>query len=97
MKPLCSVCHTVLNEEKDGKAICGYCGAVYYPSKEIIEYKEEDFTSSHADEYPEVTGTGGGSAGIMMAGDEQDGPLIDQLYKDLRKKPKMGEFAESWD
>jgi uncharacterized Zn finger protein (UPF0148 family) len=76
MKPLCSVCHTVLNEEKDGKAICGYCGAVYYP---------------------EVTGTGGGSAGIMMAGDEQDGPLIDQLYKDPRKKPKMGEFAESWD
>ena len=97
MKPLCSVCHTVLNEEKDGKATCGYCGAVYYPSKEIIEYKEDDFSSSHSDEFPEVTGTGGGSSGIMMAGDEQDPDLTSLLYKDPKKKPNEGWGVESWD
>ena len=96
MKPLCSICHVVL-DEKEGKLVCPSCAAVYHSEKEIIEYQEEDFTSSHEDEFPEITGTGGGSSGIMMAGDEQDGPLIDQLYKDPRKKPNMGEYADRWD
>jgi hypothetical protein len=97
MKPLCSVCKTVLLEEKEGEAECPNCHAVYRPSSEIIEYEEDDFSSSHSDEFPEVTGTGGGSSGIMMAGDEQDGPLTDQLYKDPKRKPNMGEFADRWD
>jgi hypothetical protein len=97
MKPLCSVCHTILNEEKDGEAVCSSCGAVYRPSSEIIEYQEDDFSSSHSDEFPEVTGTGGGSSGIMMAKDAQDPSIIDALYKDPKKKPNDGWGAESWD
>jgi hypothetical protein len=65
------------------------------PDFEIVEYPDE-VVPIGSEDMPELSGAGGG-AGIMMAGDEQDGPLIDQLYKDPRKKPNMGEFAERWD
>ena len=97
MKALCSVCKTVLLEEKDGEAECPNCHAVYRPAMEIVEYQDDDFSSSHSDEFPELTGTGGNVPGIMMAGDEQDPSIIDSLYKDPKKKPNMGEFAERWD
>ena len=97
MKPLCSVCKTVLLDEKDGIAECPNCHVVYYPSREIIEYEDDDFSSSHSDEMPEITGTGGNVPGLLAATDEQDPSITDALYKDPRKKPNMGEFAERWD
>jgi uncharacterized Zn finger protein (UPF0148 family) len=97
MKALCSVCKTVLLDEKDGEAVCPNCHAVYRPASEIIQYEDEDFSSSHSDEMPEITGTGGSVAGIMAATDEQDPNLTDALYKHWKHKPNEGENAEKWD
>ena len=96
MKPICSICRITLTQtETEGEYVCGKCSAVYYPDRQLVEYEGAKLQSAHADEMPELGGTGGNP--IMMAGDEQDPDLISLLYKDPKKKPNMGEFAERWD
>ena len=94
MKPICSICRIVLSTtETEGEYVCPTCSAVYYPDRQLVEYEGAKLQSAHADEMPELAGTGGNP--IMMAGEEQDPELTSMLYKDPRKKPNMGENA--WD
>lgn len=57
--------------------------------KKIIEYEGDDFSSSHSDKLPELGGIDSGP-GIMMADDDREGSLTDQLYKFWKHKPNQG-------
>ena len=97
MKPLCSLCKVVLIEgSQDSESECPNCHAIYYLDKEIIEYEDDDFCSSHSDELPELGGIDSGP-GIMAATEEEDPSLLDELYKKPRNVPNRGENASQLD
>ena len=86
--PICSQCKVKTEYASDSdEYVCPMCAAVYYPSKEIVEY-EDDFTSSHEDEQPEIHGTGGGTG---LTTSDEDISITEMLHKDPRLKPNMGE------
>lgn len=93
--PICTTCKIRTQKDVD-EFVCPGCGAVYNPDREIVEY-EDTFTSSHADEMPEIGGTSGGGPGLAAADDEQDAPLTDMLYKSAKHKPNDGGYSERWD
>ena len=94
--PFCSICNTKLEQDNKEDWKCPSCKAVYH-SFEQMKY-EDEFTSSHEDEFPELGGHNIGGASPLESGDEEtDGSIIDQLYKDPRKKPNQGEGANTWE
>jgi len=94
---VCSICKVLLIKTEDETELqCPDCNRKYLPSKEIMEYQEAAFESSHSDEMPEISGIGGG-AGLVAASDDEDPSLTDQLYKKVKHTPNRGEGVERWD
>ena len=56
---------------------------------------EDDFTSSHEDEMPELGGVSTQAGGLMAADDELDPSLIDQLHK--KDRINRGTNVDQWD
>ena len=71
MQPLPTLRKVVLIEGvQDSESECPNCHAIYYLDKEIIEYEDDDFCSSHSDELPEWGGIESGP-GIMAVTEEK--------------------------
>ena len=97
---VCSICKVLLIKTEDETELqCPDCNRKYLPSKEIMEYQEAAFESSHSDEMPEIAGIGGGGggAGLVAASDDEDPSLTDQLYKKVKHAPNRGEGVERWE
>jgi len=95
---VCSICRVLLIKTEDETELqCPDCNRKYLPSKEIMEYQEAAFESSHSDEMPEIAGIGGGGAGLVAASDDEDPSLTDQLYKKVKHAPNRGEGASTWE
>ena len=75
--------------------ICPQCGAAYDITREVVEY-EDEFTSSHEDENPEIAGIGAGTSSLLSAEEDEDPELTNLLYKDAKHKP-IKDYTESWD
>ena len=97
MTLLCSICNSPLSEIEDGFLCSNPSCQTKYHKNEIIK-QEEDFSSSHEDEFPELGGDNISGAPLLdTLSDEQDPSLIEQLYKNGKTKPNEGSGAERWD
>jgi len=57
---------------------------------------EDELVTSHTDENPEL-GEDAAGAGLVAADDNSDPPMIDQLYRSGKYKPREGQYTERWD
>lgn len=93
--PHCSICDAKLEKQEDDWK-CPSCKAIYH-SFETLKY-EDEFTSSHEDEAPELGGYNiGGASPLQAADDEADPDLLSMLHKDPKMKPNAGEGANTWE
>ena len=91
----CPVCNVKLQHDDEAQLYrCPSCSKTYDPNREIMSY-EDDFTSSHEDEFPEIGGVSTQAAGLIAANDEEDPSLIDQLHK--KDRINRGGNVEKWD
>ena len=95
---ICSICKVLLIQgEDETELMCPDCNRKYLPSKEIMSYQDAAFESSHSDEMPEISGIGGGGAGLLAASEDEDMNLTDMLYKKPKHAPNRGEGASTWE
>ena len=93
--PYCSVCNTKLQHDDEAQLYrCPSCKKTYDPSREIMSF-EDDFTSSHEDEFPQIGGVSTQAGGLVAADDELDPSLIDQLHK--KDRINRGTNVDQWD